>query len=50
MTPVEILKETGLSLIEQRQQPAWFMELVITDMWTKRRVENAQIKRAKRKR
>lgn len=49
MIEVEIMKDTGMSLTEQRKQPAWFIELVILDIQTKRRVEAAEIKKAKRK-
>ncbi len=48
MLEVEILKETGMSLTEQRKQPAWFIELLVLDTQIKRQVENAAIKRANR--
>ena len=48
MNPIEILKETGMSLTEQHKQPASFIELIILDMQTKRRVEKAATKRANR--
>jgi hypothetical protein len=48
MMPIEILRETGMSLTEQRKQPAWFIDLLMTDIRIKRQVENAEIKRANR--
>ncbi len=48
MWPIEILKETGMSLTEQRRQPAWFLELIMLDLQTKRRVESAAVKRSNR--
>ena len=49
MNPVEILKETGMSLTEQNQQPASFIQLLMLDIQTKRRVDKAAQKAAERK-
>ena len=49
MNPVEILKETGMSLTEQRKQPASFIDLVILDIQVKRRVEQLAIQKANRR-
>lgn len=49
MNEVEILKETGMSLTEQRKQPAAFIELLILDIQVGRQVKNAEIERVNRR-